>query len=232
MSIPNAEPLQTHGMNIEDLFAEAKNWLDGEPIATPEQADAVGKLLDMIRQARKAADEQRKVEKKPHDDAGKAVQEAWNPLLVKCDLALSTCKSALTPWLEAVEARQREEADRARQQAADSQRAAQAALQAAPSTDLTARADAEMLLEEASRSEKAAAKLDKARPQALGESRAIGLRTFYRAEVTDYTAFARWAWTTRRAEYEAFLNDLAEREGRRGPVTIPGLLVHTERKAA
>src|SRR3546814_6319433 len=46
-------------------------------------ADAVGKLLDMIRQAKKAADEQRVIEKKPYDDAAKAVQTKYKPLIDK-----------------------------------------------------------------------------------------------------------------------------------------------------
>lgn len=230
--IPNAPPVESHGLHIDDLFDEAKNHLDGKRIETEGQAETVAALLDSIRTARKAADEQRADEKRPHDDAAKAVQTAWRPLLDKCDLASDTCKRALTVWQVAKEEAQRAEAEQARVAAEARQREAQAALAAAQGDDLAAREEAARLLTEASKASKAADRLDKAKPQVAGGSRNVGLRTSYRAEVTDYTAFARWAWAQRRAECEAFFTDLAEREGRRGPVQIPGILIHTERKAA
>ena len=52
-----------------------KNWLDGEPIASAEQADKVSLLLDMIRKAEKAADESRVKENEPFD-LGKAEVQA------------------------------------------------------------------------------------------------------------------------------------------------------------
>src|SRR3546814_5731055 len=93
MSISNNPPAyEAISLHIEDLIAEAHNFLDGEPIKAQGQADAVGKLLDMIRQAKKAADEQRVIEKKPHDDAAKAVQTKYKPLIDKCELAASVAK--------------------------------------------------------------------------------------------------------------------------------------------
>jgi hypothetical protein len=83
-------------------------------------ADAVSKLLDMIRKAKKEADDFRAAEKKPHDDAAKAVQEKWKPLITRCDLAADAAKKALTPYLEAVEREKRAVAEAARK-AADEQ---------------------------------------------------------------------------------------------------------------
>jgi hypothetical protein len=228
----NPPPVEAHGMTIEDLFDEAKNFLDGEPVTTDEQATAIGNLLIQLRQARKAADEQRKVEKKPHDDAAKAVQAAWVPLIAKCDLASATCDKALVPFQTAKEARQREEAAAARKVAEDARIAALAAHEAANPEDLTQRADAEQLLKDAKRADADANRLERQRPQVVTDGRAIGLRSSFRAEITDQTAFARWAWANRRDECEAFFSELAQREGRRGPVEIPGIIIHTERKAA
>ena len=98
-------PIEAHRLHIEELMAEATSFLDGDPILTQQQADSVGKLLGMLREARKGADEQRKVEKKPHDDAAKAVQTAWMPILERVELAESTAKRALAPFLMAEEAR-------------------------------------------------------------------------------------------------------------------------------
>jgi hypothetical protein len=65
----------------------------------------------MLRKARKDADEARVAEKKPHDDAAKAVQAKWTPLLDKCELAETTAKKALAPYLIAKEAAQQAEAE-------------------------------------------------------------------------------------------------------------------------
>lgn len=228
----NPPPVETHSLHIEDLYDNAKGILDGAGVQTEADAEMVAKLLTTLREARKAADEQRAIEKKPHDDAGKAVQTAWKPLLDKCDLAASVCKQALTPFQVRKEAEQRAIADAARKDAEERQAAATAALRASSATDLAAREEAEQLLKQADRATKDAARLDKARPNIAGGGRAIGLRTSYRAEVTDLLALGKWAWTHRRADYEAFLIDLAERESRNGPVSIPGVIIHTERKAA
>src|SRR3546814_12497247 len=72
MSISNNPPAyEAISLHIEDLIAEAHNFLDGEPIKAQGQADAVGKLLDMIRQAKKADDEQRVIENKPNEEIGR-----------------------------------------------------------------------------------------------------------------------------------------------------------------
>src|SRR3546814_11674822 len=113
-------------MRISDWSSDvcSSDLLDGEPIKAQGQADAVGKLLDMIRQAKKAADEQRVIEKKPHDDAAKAVQTKYKPLIDKCELAASVAKKALVPWLEHLEAEQRADAERKRKEADEARQAA------------------------------------------------------------------------------------------------------------
>lgn len=47
----NRSPFELSKETIEDLYSEAKNWLDGEPVATQEQADEIQKLLRMIQAA-------------------------------------------------------------------------------------------------------------------------------------------------------------------------------------
>jgi hypothetical protein len=229
---PEPTPYEAIKLHIEDLMETAQGFLDGEPITTQAMADEVGKLLAAARDAEKAAEAQRVIEKRPHDEAAKAVQALWTPLTAKCGLVASTAKRALAPFLEAEQAKRDAEAVEARKLAEALAAEAQAALQAAAATDLAAREQAEDLLKEAGKADRAANRAGKGRASAAGGARAVSLRTSYVAEVTDYTAFARWAWTHRRAEYEAFLVDLAEREGRNGPVSIPGIIVHTKREAA
>lgn len=218
-------------LHIDDLYDEAVNFLDGEPIATPAQAEAVSILLNRLRKASNDADEARKVEKKPHDDAAKAVQVRWKPLLDKADLAASTCKQALSPYLRAQEEAQRRAVEAAEQEARDKAEAARQAAEQARPDDLAGQATARILQESAAAATKQAGKLGKQRAQAKGGERAVSLRSTWRAEVTDHTALGRWLWEHRNADYREWLENWAQAECRHGPRSIPGVIVHEERTA-
>lgn len=215
---------------VIDLFDEAKNFLDGEPIATQDMADSVSKLLDMIRKAKKEADEHRVAEKKPHDLAAAAVQEKWKPLLTRCDLAADAAKKALTPYLEAVEAEKRAKAEAARREAEDKARAAQEAMRASRD-DLAAREEAEALLADAKKAEAAASRAEKDKAQGKGGARAVSLRTSYRAEVTDYRALAAHLWTDDRDALIEFLDGYAATKVRAGARNLPGVAVREIKEA-
>ena len=90
---------------INDLYEEAKGWVDGEPIANQGQADSLDLLISLIKAAHKKADEQRKSEVQPYDEAKATIQEKYNLLIGKTKtvtgkavLALGACQDALTPW--------------------------------------------------------------------------------------------------------------------------------------
>lgn len=228
----NRPPVDTMAIDIDDLWDEAKTHLDGDPVTTEGQAEAVAKLLDLARKARKAADDQRKAEKQPYDDTIKAIQAAWNPLLEKCDLIAKTCKDALAPYQIAVEARQREAAEAARAEAEERQREAQAALAAARGDDLAAREDAERLLKEAGKASKAAAKLDKATPTIATGGRGIGLRTYWIAQLADPAAALKHYRETQPDALKAWLIEQAQRDANAGARAIPGFTIEQERRAA
>jgi DNA-directed RNA polymerase beta subunit len=209
---------------VFDLFDEAKGFLDGEPITTQPMCDAVSKLLDMIRVAKREADEHRKTEKRPHDEAAKAVQEKWNPLLVRCDLAADAAKKALTPFLEAQEAEKRAKAEAARKEAEEKARAAQEALRASRD-DLTAREQAEAMLAEAKKADAAANRAEKDKAQGKGGARAVSLRTSYVAEIQDYQALARHIWEADKQALNTFLDEYAAQKVRAGARSLPGVHV-------
>lgn len=218
----NAPPAhEAFALHIEDLFRTVSDTTEAGAITTDEQEAHLAELLDTARQTKRDADAERAAEKRPHDEAAKAVQAKWKPLLDRCDAAVDEIKDILTPYREAKQRAKDEAARKAREEAAAKLAAAQEARQQADS--LEARFATDATIKEAGKLAAAANRIDR---------EATGLRTTYRTEVTDMTAFARWAWERRREEYEAFLTGLAEREGRRGPVPIPGIIVHTERKAA
>jgi len=230
-------PFDLSKQEIDDLFDEAKNWLDGAGVASQADADGVSKLIDKLRKAKSAADERRKAEVKPLDEAKKEIQVRYNSLIGetkgvtgKAILAIDVAKKALAPWLEAVEAKQRAEADAARIAAEAAQEAAQAAMRdARAASDLEAREAAEALVQQAKAAEKVATKAENAKAHASGGTRAIGLRTVYRAEVTDMRDFARFAWIAFPTEMVEFLTDLAKRKVAAGNHQLPGVVVHIDR---
>lgn len=228
---PEPTPFERAEATIISLFDEAKNWLDGEGITTQAQADDVSKLLDMIRKAKKAADEARVEEKRPHDEAAKEVQEKYKPLLTRCDLAADAAKKALAPYLEKIEAEKRAKAEAARKEAEEKARAAQEAIRAAQLTDLAAREKAEALIQEAKKAEAAAKKAENDKAHAKGGSRAVGLRTTYRPVLKDAREAARYYWTARREELETFFLSMAEKDVRAGQQDIPGFEIIEEKVA-
>jgi chemotaxis protein histidine kinase CheA len=216
----NPPPHIAHGMNIEDLFALVSGSTAG-PVSTDDQEQALDALLDDVRIARKAADEQRAAEKRPHDEAGKAVQELWKPLLARCDAAADAIKAALTPYRVAKQRAKDEAARKAREEADARQRAAQDALRAA--ADLEGRFAAEEEL-------KAAQKLNASANRA--ERAPTGLRTVRVATITDPGAFLRWVKQSHPDALKAWLADFASARVRGGDRQLPGVLITDEKRAA
>jgi hypothetical protein len=225
-------PFEACSMDIEGLYEEAKNWLDGKPIATKAQADELGKLLDMLRQSRKAADELRAIEKRPHDEAAKAVQAKWKPLLDKADLATATAKKALVPYLEKVEAEQRAAAAALAEEAARKRREAEEAAAKVRADDLEAQAALEAQRKEAANAERAASKADKAKANVAGGARAIGLRSYFHPVITDRREALMHYIKRQPDALEAWLVEQATRDVNAGARSIPGFDIKEERTAA
>lgn len=227
-----ADPFVLFSESIEDLLVEANNYLDGKEIENEGQEQAVASILTRLRREANAADDQRKAEKKPHDEAAAAVQAKWQPLLKKADMAVQAAKAALSSFLQKKEGAQRAAAQAARQEAEQQAAAAREAAEKASPSDLAGQTTARVLAENAAAAEKLAKRLEKAPVQAKGGERAVGLRTSYQAEIIDPVAFGKWAWANRKEEYVAFLTSLAIRECRHGPRDLPGVRVTQQRTAA
>lgn len=225
-----AEPAVLFAEEVEDLLSEARNFLDGEPITTEQQAEAVSSLLNRLRRVSKDADEARKVEAKPFDDGKASVQAKWKPIIEKGKLAASVAKQALAPWLVQIEKHNQAAAEAARVEA---ERMAQLAREAhqASAGDLTAKEDAERLLKAAKAAEKDAARLGKAKAHATGGERAVGLVDVFTPVLTDPLIAARHYWATKRPLLEDWLLDQAEADVRAGQREIPGFEIKHERVA-
>lgn len=225
-------PFEMSEVEIGDLYAEAKNWLDGEPVTTQAQADGLSKLIDDLRKAAKLADERRIEENRPFDEGKAAVQARYAPLIAgtksvkgKAVLAIEMAKKALAPWLQKLEDEKKAAAEAARKIADEKLRLAQEALRASQVADLEKREAAEALIREAEKADAAATKVESSKAHATGGSRAMGLRSVWRAEMTDPRAAAGHYWTTRRADVDAFFQGLADADVRAGKREIPGFLI-------
>jgi len=217
---------------IDGLYTEAEGWLDGGPIDNQGMADGVSELLNLLRDAKKRADDARKTEAKPFDDGKKEVQARYKPLLDKADRAADVCKKALVPWLQKLEEEKRAKEAAAREEAERLRKEAEEAIAMADSDNLAARADAESRINDAKEAEKVVARAAKDKAGASGGvGRAVTLRTFYRGEITDAAAVAKHYWLTNRAEVMAFFQTLVDADVR-AKRPVPGVTVHAEKKAA
>ena len=222
---------------IEDLYAEAKQWLDGEPVTTQDQANALNTLENRIREAAKEAEALRKGEVKPLDDAKAEIQERFNALIGetktvtgKTVMAIAAIKSALKPYLLELDRIQREEAAKAREEAEKAEQAARAAMQSREADNLEQREEAERLVNEAKALNAAASKAEDAKAHAKGDGRATGLRSVWRAQMNSPFDAAAWAWKSHREELTVFVQGLADRDVRDLKMrTIPGFNIIEER---
>lgn len=244
---PEPTPFELSEREISDLYDEAKNWLDGEPISTKGQADMVGLLVQKIRTAVKTADERRVAENKPFDEGKAAVQAKYAPLIAdtksvkgKAVLALEVCKQALAPWLEKEAEEKRAAAEAARLEAERKAQEAQESLAAsrAEASNLETREEAERAIEQAQVADRIARRAENDTAKASGGAgRAISLRTVYRAEITDLKA-AVWHFLAQCPEevrplIQRLADDAVRSAGKSAEtMSIPGVTIHTERKVA
>lgn len=233
----NPPPFEAISLHVSDLMTEARAWCDGSAIENEAQAAAVAKMIDDFRLAYKAADDARKEEAKPFDDGKAAVQEKYGALIADTKSqkgqivrALEALKATLTPWLQKLE-RERQAAAKAAQDEADRQaRVAAEALRATSMADLEGRETAEALVTAAEDAAKDAKRIDQAKSHAKGDGRAIGLRTTYRAVMTDRKAALIHYVSTRPDDIAATLQQLAEIDVREGKRAVPGFNVIAEQR--
>lgn len=214
----NPPPFEAWSMHIEGLFDLANGIGEAKNDENEAQLD---ELLDEVRKAAKEADKERAAEKKPHDDAGKAVQAKWKPLLTRCDIATDAIKKALTPYRTAKQRAKDEAARKAREEAEAAHKAAQEAFQ---STDLDDRLEAEAIASKAKALAAHANKIDR---------QSTGLRTYWEAEITDRKAALLHYIAQAPEAFEALIQSLADKDARNEATrrNIAGVTFH-ERKVA
>jgi hypothetical protein len=224
-----------HAQLAHDLASEtetATSFLK-KPIATKDDADRAAVWSKRLAAIAKKATDQHKVEKQPHLDAGRTVDEKWRPIREGADELSKKLKRHLDDWLREQDriererqAKAREEAERIRREAEDAARKA-AEVEQAPEAERAAALDrARKLQDEARDAERDA----EARNAAAGRTGAkVALRTFVSAEITDYDALV--AALKDRPEVRDVVQSLANRAAKSG-VDLPGMKIVEERRAA
>lgn len=213
---------------IDDLYDEAKNWADGEPITSAEMHDAITALYDGIHDAGKRADEIRKEAKKPLDEQVNALQSLYNPYIQpkkgKVDRAKAALGDLLAAWRQKVAAEKAAAAAKAAAEAEAAKLAAQEAMQASAG-NLAEREAAEELLADAKALEKTARRSEKAATTGLG------LRTVWVAVLEDPEKALDWAYGRAADEFMAVAQRNADEAVRAGLRQVPGFRAE-ERKVA
>lgn len=229
-------PFDALKIRINDLHEEALQWLDGTPVTTQEQANAINTLKASIKAATKEAEAARLEEITPPQQTVAEIQARYNELIgsnksvtgiaIKAEQA---CNEALKPYLLELQRKQEEEAKRAREEAAKKQAEAMEAMRQRDAANLAQIEQAERLVKEAKEADAAARKAENAKAHAKGEGRATGLRTVYRAVIADEKEAAAWVWVERRSELMAFVQELADKAVRAGSRQLRGFNVIEEK---
>jgi hypothetical protein len=159
------------------------------------------------------------------------VQARYKPVLARANLIETACKKAVSPFLVEKDRKQRQEANELRERQEAIERDTQEAFARTSVTDVEGRAKAEELAEQAKAADKAATRAANATAQAKGGDRAMGLRTTYRAELTDLNAAVRHFWKLDPAPFEALVCDLAAKAVLAKARDIPGFKIIEEKGA-
>lgn len=228
---PTPDPFEAIRVHCDDLYAEARHWLDGAKITTDGEAEGVERLLAMAREAFSTADEARIEENRPFD-AGKAAVQAKYAGLISDTKAVKgsmvrlkeACLAALDPWRKAKAAEAAAAAEAARKEAQAKAEAAAKAIRDAAG-DLGATEAAEALVQEASHAQRDAGRAEKAATTGLG------LRTVWVATMTDQKTAILFYMKEQPGEFIALAQRLADVDARNGKRLIGGFTVTPEKRA-
>lgn len=235
--LPNATPFDLIVESIEDLIGEARNYADGSPVETQGQADDVSRIIEGLNLNAKALDAERVVEKAPLDKQIAAIQDRYNIWIAdrknktpgKVFKAVDALKASLQPYLTKLDAEKREAEVIARQAAEKAAWDAAEAMRAAAANDLQAREEAEALIADAEAAQKVAKAAAGDKAHATGGSRAMGLRSVWKATRDNTQTAARHYWSVNPNAFDALVQRLADDDVRAGKRSIPGFTITEER---
>ena len=218
-----------------DFNEAAKAWLDLGEISSADQAKKATDFVTGARVTWKQIEDARKAAKAPHDEAAKAVQDAFSPLLKNIKDMVEGIAKMQAAWIDKDNARiakeKREAAERARKEREEAEKRL---AEAEKSNDIAAKNEAEKSINDAKKAEKRAEKVDSVKVEsASGGGRSMSLRTTYECEILNINhAFVAFR---DHPEVAALLIRLANAEVRsqNGEKTAPhGFTLKANKKAA
>lgn len=124
-AVPPAERMKG---DVEELARAARDFLKeigGSP-RTKDEADKLANFKTKLTELKTSSEAQRTEEKRPHLEAGRAVDETWKPVVALAEAAAKDCGGPLAAWLRAEQQRQEAEAKAAREEQARIERALEA----------------------------------------------------------------------------------------------------------
>lgn len=223
------------GRTDEFMATSTRIRRDFAPIQTEEHAQLLTDHIAGLRGLTKQIDTARVTAKKPHDDAGKAVQDAFKPVLDRVDKALKAMLDIQTEYgrRKAEEERKRK-AEEERLAAEARAEAERLAAEAAKSGDLDAEVAADQAKKDAEALEKQAARDVKTNIQsATGAGRTISMVKVREAQITNISlVFVRYRTNPKLVEcLQALANaDVRAKEITEANAGIYGMkIIETER---
>lgn len=193
------DPIDEALAPYSDAIDEAQNWLDGEPIENEGQLKATDALLKTIKRALKDLNAARDESTKPLHEAWKAEVARWKPAQDDLDLMIKGLIACQDPFKRKLAA-EKEAQRRAEWEAAEkAKREAQEAARAAQASDIEAQRESARKAEEAQRAaEKASARQ---------KDKVKGIRTVHRYEIEDHRAALHWIARNNRDAVTAFVEE-------------------------
>lgn len=170
-----------------DFLRVTQQWLSLENIETEEHARQINDQINGLRGLWRKVDSARKVAKKPHDDAGKEVHNAFTPLLSKLEKAADALKPKLAAYASEKASRETEAKRKAEEEARrQAEEAEKARREAEASGDIDAQVEAEEAAKAAEKARKdAVRKVNTGVKSASGAGRTMSLRKVKDVEVTN-----------------------------------------------
>lgn len=196
----NPPASEAFAMAINDLKAEADNFLDGEAIENEGQAEAITKIVNDMKEYLRDAEKTRKAEKEPFLQAGRKVDATWKKVTDPAKLVVAAAEKPLTVWRVEQDRIKNAEAKKLRECAEQEAREALAMREQANSL-----ADMEAA-EEAIKS----AKIATATANKIERS-STGLRTSWETDVVNAGSLLRWIKENSPGDLHEFLNAFAKR---------------------
>lgn len=217
---------------IDEISEKAKRWKE-QRVNDEAQAMELTDFIAKVRSTKTEADETRKAQRKPHDDAIAVIQDDYRPLLDALDRCLTDSLAIANEWRKQEQARLERERAKATEQAKSTLEKAERDLERAQiHGDYAGQAKAEAAITKAHKALGTTAKPKKASMKSMtGGGRTLAARTVRRAEITDLAKALRHY--RNEPEIAQLVEKLANRDIRAAKgksVSIPGVTVHEEEK--